>query len=182
MKFRPLIILVVVVASTLAISAQRRDFLTDEEVEMVRDAQQIDRRINVLIFAMDRRFGVLGIDVGSVAPNKKDKDKWGPLPLGTRLEILADIKQIMDKAVSDIDNLAERPDSALIDEPEAGKKPTSFKVIFPAAVRSLAAAAERYRPILAKELAATKVRAEEALLIDIADNCEQIIAAVHKLP
>ena len=46
-----------------SISAQRRDFLTDEEIEIVRDAQDIDARIDVLVKMMDRRFGVLGINV-----------------------------------------------------------------------------------------------------------------------
>ncbi len=39
-----------------AANAQRRDYLTDEEIELVRDAQEIDKRIGVLTKAIDRRF------------------------------------------------------------------------------------------------------------------------------
>src|SRR4051812_17568689 len=88
-------------------SAQRRDYATNSEDEIIREAQQIDQRIDVLTHMADRRFGVLKIDVG--APSKKENEAWGPLPDGTRLQLLDDIRRIVQKAVDDIDNLAERP-------------------------------------------------------------------------
>jgi len=40
----------------------QRDYFTDQEIEMVRDAQAIDSRIDVLTHAIDRRFSVLNVN------------------------------------------------------------------------------------------------------------------------
>src|SRR5215203_5423109 len=82
----------------LPIYAQaQRDYFTPEEVELIRDAQEIDRRIEVLIHAIDRRFEVLKSDVSAPVVSKKDLTKWGELPQGTRAEMLFDIKRILRK-------------------------------------------------------------------------------------
>jgi len=135
----------------VAVQGQRRDYLTDDEIELVRDAQQIDLRIRVLTRAIDRRFAVLGISSNGEVP--KDKSgSWGPAPSGTRVELLDDIKRIIQKAVDDIDNLAERPDSIVVEEPDKKQKPKKYEDVFPPAVHILAAAAKRYEPLLKKEL------------------------------
>ena len=174
------IVLLITAAPTTA-DAQRRDYLTDEEIEIVREAQQIDERIGVLVHAVDRRMTV--ISLGNVPAGKpvKEKDIWGPPPAGTRAELLSDIKRIIQKAIDDIDNLAARPDSAVIYEDE-GKKPKDPKALFAKAVRNLGAAATRYRPIFNDELSRTEVKSERGLLLDIIDNCDQIIEAVATLP
>src|SRR5437868_7092122 len=81
--------------------AQRRDYLTLDEVELVRDAQEIDLRVGVLTTAIDRRFEAMKISIPTV-PGKKLDEKWGPAPTGSRLELLADIKGLLQKAVDDI--------------------------------------------------------------------------------
>ena len=174
------IVLLITAAPTTA-DAQRRDYLTDEEIEIVREAQQIDERIGVLVHAVDRRMTV--ISLGNVPAGKpvKEKDIWGPPPAGTRAELLSDIKRIIQKAIDDIDNLAARPDSAVIYE-DVGKKPKVPKALFAKAVRDLGAAATRYRPIFNDELSRTEVKSERGLLLDIIDNCDQIIEAVATLP
>lgn len=174
------IVLVMTAAPTTA-DAQRRDYLTDEEIEIVREAQQMDERIGVLIHAIDRRISVIGLGAVSSVKPLKEKDIWGPPPAGTRAELLSDIKRIIQKAIDDIDNLAARPDSAIIDEDE-GKKPKDPKAIFAKAVRNLGSAATRYRPIFNDELSRTEVKTERGLLLDIVENCDQIIEAVSKLP
>lgn len=156
----------------------QRDYFTDAEIELIRDAQQIDQRVIVLTHAIDRRFGVLKIDVE--APAKKPSGDWGELPVGTRLEMLADIRQILRKAIEDIDNLAERPDSMVLDPNE--KKPKGYSDIFPKAVRTLAAAAERYRPVLKIELDKSSTEAEKGVILDSIEMCDEIVAAVTKLP
>ncbi len=159
--------------------AQSRDFLTDDEVEMIRDAQQIDQRIDVLTHAIDRRLGVLKINAGEVS--KKESEKWGALPAGTRLQLLNDVKRILQKAIDDIDNLAERPASMVADEPEKGKKPKSYAELFPKAVRSIAAAANRYKPALKAELDKTTDNLEKGVILASLDMCEEIAAAAGKL-
>lgn len=156
----------------------QRDYFTDEEIELIRDAQQIDQRVNVLTHAIDRRFGVLNINVA--APAKKPSGDWGELPKGTRIEILADIKNILRKAIEDIDNLASRPDSMVLDPNE--KKPKGYSELFPKAVRLLAASATRYRPVFKTELDKSTTEAEKGVILDSIEMCDEIIAAVAKLP
>lgn len=163
-----------------ATSAQSRDFLTDDEVELIRDAQQIDMRIDVLTHAIDRRFGVLKVPAD--AGQYKEKDDWGKLPEGSRLQLLGDIKRILQKAIDDIDNLSSRPDSMVIEEPEKGKKPKGYAELFPKAVRSLAAAAARYQPILKSELDKTTDGLEKGAILASLDMCDEITTAVTKLP
>ena len=175
-------ILLSILLFAVAADAQRRDYLTEQEIEIVREAQEIDLRIDVLVHAMDRRFAILNINVGNPVKEKKENDIWGPLPTGTRLELLRDIKRIMQKAIDDINNLAERPDSMVVGEPEKGRKPKTYADLFPKAVRSLAAAAARYEPVLKSELTKTDVKTEQGVLMDIIDSCTQIADALTKLP
>ena len=170
---------------TTAVSAQSRDFLTAEEVEIIRDAQQIDDRMNVLVKAMDRRFAALNAAVSSPVAGKEKKDdrEWGKSPTGTRIELLGDIKRIMQKAVDDIDNLAERPDSMVVDPEEKPDKKNlkTFAALFPKAVRSLAAASARYQPVLKAELDKSNDNAEKGLIVATLDLCSDVIASVAKL-
>jgi hypothetical protein len=163
-----------------SMSAQSRDYLTDKEIEIVRDAQQIDDRIDVLVHAIDRRLVAVGAQ-GS-APKKEKSDVWGDPPAGTRIQLLNDIKRILQKAVDDIDNLAERPDSLVADETVSGRKPKGFSELFPKAVKKLAEAAARFQPILKTQLDSTKDNMEKGLLLDSIDRCDEIAAALIKLP
>src|SRR5439155_24747690 len=52
--------------------AQSRDHLTDPESELVREYQQLDKRIEVFIKAIDRRFAIIN---GKPQPEKIKKDK-----------------------------------------------------------------------------------------------------------
>ena len=168
---------------TAAAPAQSRDYLTSEEIELIRDAQQIDLRINVLTRAIDRRFQVLKIGTNAPPPPKKDPGEWGNLPTGTRTELLSDIDHILQKAIDDIDNLSERPDSMVVDpdDPDAKKHPKTYAALFPKAVKALAAAAERYQPALKAELDKTTDEHEKGLILGSLDKCAEITAAVAKL-
>ena len=57
--FSILMLAVLVAAGSSAAQAQRRDCFTDAEIELIRDAQDIDLRIRVLTHAIDRRFSVI---------------------------------------------------------------------------------------------------------------------------
>ncbi len=166
------------------ISAQSRDFLTDDEVELVRDAQQIDQRIDVLTRTIDRRFEVLQINSNAPPPAKKDSREWGKMPEGSRLQLLNDIKLILQKAIDDIDNLAGRPDSMVVDpddDPKDKKHPKTFAALFPKAVRDLAKAAEHYQSVLKAQLDKTTDNMEKGVILASLDSCDQIIASVAKL-
>ena len=177
-----IIILAAVMCAAAGSTLAQRDYLTDQEVELVRDAQQIDKRIDVLTHAIDRRFAALNINVAAPV-FKENPDQWGPQPEGTRQQLLFDIRRILQKAIDDIDNLSERPSSMIIDEPDpkAKKKPEGFNELFPRAVRSLAAAASRYKGPLKHELDAPGDGQEKGSIMNSLDMCEEIMAAVGKL-
>jgi hypothetical protein len=163
----------------------QRDYFTPEEIEIIRDAQQMDQRVNVLTHCIDRRFALLNVDVHAPAFKEKKGEEWGPAPAGSRLDLLIDIKRILEKAIDDIDNLSERPNSIVVEEArdtkDQGKKPKGFADVFPAAVRNLAAAAARYGPALKVELDKTKDPAEKGAILNSLEMCDEIMASVNKL-
>jgi hypothetical protein len=83
-----------------------RDHLTEKEDELVREFQEIDKRIEIYIKAADRRLLVL------INPNatqkKKEQETWGPLPTGTKLELLQDYKRILEEAEEKLDDALNR--------------------------------------------------------------------------
>lgn len=180
---KSVVITAVLAVLCLGLSAQayaQRDYFTPEEIEVIRDAQEIDKRIDALTRMIDRRFGALNVEVGGVKFSSKDIEKYGELPKSTRFQLLLDIKRILQKAIDDIDSLAERPDSAILPVDEKDKR--GYAELFPAAVRALAAAATRYQPALKAELDKPNDPAEKGSVLDALDFCDQIIAAVAKLP
>jgi len=185
MKFTPFFLLIVGAFTVLlpSTAAAQRDYFTLEEIEIIRDAQEIDLRIEALVKMIDRRFTAMKVEVGGAKISAKDTEKWGVLPESSRFQLLLDIKRILQKAVDDIDSLAERPDSAILSDPEDKdkKRPKGIE-LFPIAVRHLAAAAKRYQPALKAELDAPNSAAEKGSVLDSLEFCDQIIAAVAKLP
>ncbi len=166
------------------VQAQRRDYMTDAEIELVRQAQDIDERVNALIKMIDRRFAALGVTHGGWTESGKDADRWGDPPKGTRAELLLDIKKLMQKAVDDIDNLAEHPNAAPIrDESERSSKQAKRDARrLPDSVRALAAASKRYQPLLKGLYDKTDEDKERGPILDASDLCDQVIAAAAQLP
>ncbi len=175
-----LVLIAGVVFCTTA-AAQRRDFMTEEEIEVIRDAQDIDARIAVLTRMVDRRFAVLGIEVNGWKPGKKESEVWGDLPKGTRLELFSDIKKLLQKAVDDIDNLASNPNAAPIRE-KGDKRAKDDPGRFANAVRDLGMAATRYLGALRMGLDKAVGEMEKGPVLASIDLCDQIIEAVGKLP
>ncbi|MDQ6787998.1 MAG: hypothetical protein M3033_14425 [Acidobacteriota bacterium] len=152
-----------------AAQAQRRDFLTEQEADLIREAQAIDQRTEVFVKAIDRRFLVLN---NQAQPDdkklKKDSEKWGELPAGTRLELLTDIRKILDEAISNIDDVAAHNK---MDEK-----------LFPKAVRKLAEASNRYLSELKSDLTKTADEKEKGAILASIEYCEQVIEASAKVP
>jgi hypothetical protein len=164
--------------------AQRRDYLTDSEIELVRDAQEIDSRVSVLTKAIDRRFSVLGIIIPNGGIPPKEGDKWGPAPTGTRLELFLDIKRLLQKAVDDVDDVAAHRTA----EPVKPSSPSEEKdrkrqlARFPNAVHLLASSAANYRAALGSVVDKSTDDKERGPVLDSIDLCDQIIAAAANLP
>jgi hypothetical protein len=145
----------------LSASAQKRDYLTEAEIELVRDAQQIDLRVMVLTRAVDRRLAVLK------GETPKEKEVWGELPKGTRTELLIDIEKLLGKAIDDIDEVAER---------------SRESVFFPKAVHKLADSCREYLPQFKTFIDTVKDEKERGSLLGSIDSCNQVIDASVKVP
>jgi hypothetical protein len=90
--------------------SKKRDHLTEQEGDKVREFQQIDQRIGVFIKAADRR--ILLLTTPNATQKKKEEEEWGPLPTGTRLELLADYKRILEEAEEKMDDAYQRDGKA----------------------------------------------------------------------
>ena len=176
-----LILTIVALIQATEASAQRRDYMTDEEIELVRDAQEIDLRINVLITAIDRRFEALKVSFPE-NQNRKLDEKWGALPTGSRIELLNDIKRLLQKAIDDIDDVASHKERVYEEGKLTDKQKKKETERFPNAVRNLAAAARRYQPALRSLGEKADEPLERGPILDSLDFCEQIIEASANLP
>lgn len=152
-----------------------RDYLTPQEVDLVKDAQVLDKRIDVFIKAAERRFQVLGvqIQITTIATTKqsqkqaqKEAELWGDLPQGTRPELITDIAGILDAAIENID------DVALRDE----KNP-----LVPKSLRKLADAATLFQARLEPMREKTQDKSERLAIEQALQNVQEILEAAGKL-
>jgi hypothetical protein len=153
---------------TGSVAAQTRDHLTDQETELVRFHQELDKRIEIFIKAIDRRFAIInGTAPAVVKKAGKDEPDWGDVPKGTHTQLLGDIAGILDEAITNIDDVSRRDE----------KNPLISR-----SLRKLTSSAQGYLT----QLAALKNQAkdpDEAAAIDrVADNATQIIEVGSKLP
>jgi hypothetical protein len=146
---------------------QARDYLTPKEVDLVKDAQELDKRIDVFIKAADRRLLVIkGMSATSSKELKKDSELWGDLPSGTRGELVGDIAKILDEAITNIDDVSSRDE----------KNPA-----LPRSLRKLAGAASRIMDQLKPLQSSAAGAAEVSNFAELMDNAETIVQAAGKL-
>ncbi len=150
------------------INAQTHDYMTDQESDVVREAQQIDDRILVLTKMIDRRFRVL--DGAVIEPKKAEKEKelFGELGSTKRFDLIFDINRLLQKAVDDIDNAA--------DHNQLDAK------FFPKAMRKLTESSQSYLNLLKTEIDKTEDEKEKGLLLGSIEFCNEIIEASAKVP
>jgi hypothetical protein len=171
----PALLIAIVLCASIPGQAQRRDYFTEEEIELVRENQDIDKRIGVLTRMLDRRFKALGIEVAGWQPTEKEKSIWGEARTGTRTQLFLDVRDILQKAIDDIDDVAAHNENTLTQNKTGG-------LLFPKAVRDLAAASARYLPSLKAAAAGTKDDLEKAPILASIESCEAILDSVSKLP
>jgi len=166
--YKGAIVLSVLLFPTAAVPAQTRDHLTDAETDLVRYYQELDKRVDIFIKAVDRRFALIN---GTAQPptkkTMKDEPDWGDLPKGTRAELLGDIAGILDEAITNIDDVSRRDE----------KSPLLSR-----GLRKLTAASTRYLTQLELLKIQTKNDDELAAIERVADNANQIIEAGKKHP
>lgn len=149
--------------------AQQRDHLTQQEVDLVKEAQILDKRIDVFIKATERRIMVIN---GSATANakqlKKDSEKgWGELPTGSRAELVSDIAKILDEAITNIDDVSARDE----------RNPLIAK-----SLRKLAQATNTIMSQLKPLATEAKSEAEVASFELLNEDAQSIMEAANKLP
>ena len=150
--------------------AQTRDHLTEQEVDLVKEAQLLDKRIEVFVRAAERRVMVLN-GTATATTNakqlKKDSERWGELPTGSRAELVGDIAHIFDEAITNIDDVSSRDE----------RNP-----LIPKALRRLSQAVNSIVEQLAPIQAQVKTDAEVASFELLNEDAQSIKEAANKLP
>jgi hypothetical protein len=158
-----LTLLLAAYCSLLSASAQqRRDYLTEQEADLVREAQQLDLRIDIFNKAVERRFLLLN---GRQA-ELKDVEKWGE-PKGTKAQLLYDVSKILLSAIDNIEYVAEKD---------------AKNALFPKAIHKLADASRKFLPQLEAYKSQSSDKMEQAAILTSIDYCNQIIEASAKVP
>ena len=149
-------------------SFQKRDHLTPQEVDLVKEAQILDKRIDVFIKAAERRLMVVNGTAASNAKQlKKDAERWGELPTGSRFELVGDIARIYDEAITNIDDVSARDErNPLI--------PKSLRKL----AQSVTTVMEQLKPLRSE----AKSEADIASLELLNEDAQSILAAANKLP
>lgn len=152
---------------TFAHARAARDYLTPKEEELVKEAQILDKRIDVFVKAAERRLLALTDRNAATKQAQKDLEKWGELPTGTRVELIMDIANILDAAVTNIDDVALRDEN---------------NRLLPKALRKLAEAATHFQTQLAPLREQTQDVMERHAIEKVMENVQEILAAATKLP
>lgn len=150
--------------------SQRADHLTNEEIELIRDEQAVDDRMDIYTRAIERRLiaiqGTGSLSKDDLKRLEKETEKWGELPEGTPSELYSDIYRILDEAVNKIEDVADR---------------NAESKLFPFAVHILADYSRALVPRLEALKAKTASAREIALLNDSIGQCNDIIEASSKV-
>jgi hypothetical protein len=154
---------------TSSADAQKRDYLTEQEAELVRYNQELDKRTDVFIRAINLRFAIINGTAAPPKPKKTDKEEpdWGDPPKGTRAELLGDVAGILDAAIDNIDDVSRRDE----------KNPLLSR-----SLRKLTAATNGYLNQINTLRTQSKDPDELAAIVRIEDYANQILEVGNKLP
>ncbi|NNF00596.1 MAG: hypothetical protein HKN25_16375 [Pyrinomonadaceae bacterium] len=163
-------ILLLIFFSPSGVEAQRNDHLTKEEIELVSFNQELDKRIEIYVKAIERRFlslnGTSSLSKKELKRLQKDSEKWGEIPNGSQTKLLSDIDRIIDEAISKIEDVADR---------------NMKSDLLAVAVYKLSDSARSFIP----RLEAVRDKSDSAREVAIANNaislCQDVIAASSKL-
>ena len=167
---RTLLVFALVVCAVIFAQAAtpQRDHLTPQEVDLVKEAQALDKRTDVFIRAAERRLIVIN---NSSAANakvlKKESERWGELPTGSRAELIGDIARIFDEAITNIDDVSARDE----------RNPLIAK-----SLRKLATAVNTIMGQLKPLAVDAKSDAEIANFEMLNEDAQSILEAANKLP
>ena len=161
-------LITLIAGSNFLATAQQRDHLTEKEVDLVKEAQALDKRIDVFIKAAERRMMVINNSADANAKQlKKDSERWGELPTGSRADLVSDIAKILDEAITNIDDVSARDER----NPLIGKS-----------LRKLAQTVNAMMAQLKPLAAEAKSEAEIASFELLNEDAQSILEAANKLP
>ena len=161
-------LITLIAGSNFLATAQQRDHLTEKEVDLVKEAQALDKRIDVFIKAAERSMMVINNSADANAKQlKKDSERWGELPTGSRAELVSDIAKILDEAITNIDDVSARDER----NPLIGKS-----------LRKLAQTVNAMMAQLKPLAAEAKSEAEIASFELLNEDAQSIVEAANKLP
>src|SRR5437868_1205832 len=78
------------------------DYLNEQEVDRIRDAQEIELRTQVFLFIANRRLKIITGELKT--QTKKEEENWGPLPTGTTTEMLDGYRRAISELMDKIDD------------------------------------------------------------------------------
>jgi hypothetical protein len=160
MKIKISFLLLIFALVSGVFAQQKRDHLTEKEIELIRFNQELDKRVEIYIQSIERRMMVLeGKNL-----SEKDVEKFG-MPTGENLDLLSDISKILSEAIDKIDDVAER---------DAKNK------LIPKAVKLLASACQNFMPHFENYKNKFIEPKEKGLVLSSIDNCQQVIEASNK--
>jgi hypothetical protein len=154
-----LILFALLLVPFTAAAAPQREHLTPEEIELIRDTQELDKRTAVFVKAVERR--LLALTDPSAKQLKDDLEKWGEVK-GTRTQLLSDVARILDEAVVNIDDA----------HTHNQKSPLLRKALY-----KLSEASNRLIPRLLPLRAAAQSEPEREVLEQAIEQAQQIVEA-----
>jgi len=152
--------------AALAFTLTQREHLTAEEVEFVRDAQELDRRMAVFIKAAERRLLAITDPATAAKQEQKEAEKWGAIAASTRAQLLSDIARILDEAITNID--------------DAGVHNAKSPLI-PKSLQKLAEASNSFLPKLTALRSSAAESSERDSLEQAIEHVQTVIEAAGKL-
>ena len=160
--------LVLCVVTIAEATTPQREHLTPQEIDLVKEAQALDKRIDVFIKCVERRLMVINNSAAANAKQlKKDSERWGELPTGSRAELVGDIARIFDEAITNIDDVSARDERNPLIAKSLRKLATSVNTIL-----------GQLKPLTAE----AKSDAEIASFEMLNEDAQSILEAANKLP
>lgn len=162
-----LFLLALLPSPAVASRPAQRAHLTPQEIEQVRDNQELSKRTDVFIKAADRRMLALTDQAAASKQAQKDSETWGDLAESTRPQLFSDLAKILDEAITNIDDTALK---------------TQNTSLLTKSLHKLSAASARFLPQLLAMRDRVRDENERNQLELAIETAEEIIAAAGKHP
>jgi hypothetical protein len=141
--------------------------LTPQEGDLIREAQELDKRTAVFIKAAERRLLILtNPQRAQNPPDQKEAETWGVIPKSSRAELLMDIAKILDEAINNIDDASSR-------NPRNPVLKKSLHTLADASTRFLA----QLKPLVDR----VEGQDEREALAQAIENAESVVAASKRV-